>query len=458
MRSLSTKMIAAFVAVSIVTIVLTVMLARGASARTFRNFVEDQVQGSVVEALQGYYARNGSWRGVEQYHVPGQFVRIPGRGAGRFASPGFILVDNNGVVLIGTQTTPPRTVLSTETLADAVPLISNDEQVGSLVLLDSLGAELVPPELLKEFNDQVERAIFLGGASALVLAIMMGALFTRSLTRPVRELTQATRQVAAGTLDEPVPVRSQDELGELAHAFNQMNDSLRESEQKRRQMTADIAHDLRTPLSVILGHAEGVRDGVLPAEDETFFIIYDEAQRLQRLVEELRTLSLADSGELPLMRRPVEPMALLGRAAAAHGPQAQQNNVTLLVEGGDTLPPVNVDADRIAQVLDNLVSNALRYTPAGGRIILSGQRANGNVQLRVQDTGPGIPPQDLPHLFDRFYRADKSRQRHAGGSGLGLAIAKSIVQNHGGRIWAESKLGDGSAFILELPLAQLTAQ
>ncbi|MCB0027500.1 MAG: hypothetical protein KDE28_06315, partial [Anaerolineales bacterium] len=134
----------------------------------------------------------------------------------------------------------------------------------------------------------------------------------------------------------------------------------------------------------------------------------DEAQRLQRLVEELRTLSLADSGELTLTRRPVEPMALLGRAAAAHGPQAQQNNVTLLVEGGDTLPPVNVDADRIAQVLDNLVSNALRYTPAGGRIILSGQRVNGNVQLRVQDTGPGIPSQDLPHLFDRFYRADKS--------------------------------------------------
>ncbi|MCA9986372.1 MAG: hypothetical protein KDE59_18815, partial [Anaerolineales bacterium] len=148
MRSLSTKMIAAFVAVSIVTIVLTVMLARGASARTFRNFVEDQVQGSVVEALQGYYARNGSWRGVEQYHVPGQFVRIPGRGAGRFASPGFILVDNGGVVLIGTQTTPARTVLPAETLADAVPLIINDEQVGSLVLLDSLGAELVPPELL----------------------------------------------------------------------------------------------------------------------------------------------------------------------------------------------------------------------------------------------------------------------------------------------------------------------
>ena len=121
------------------------------------------------------------------------------------------------------------------------------------------------------------------------------------------------------------------------------------------------------------------------------------------------------------------------------------------------MPPVNVDADRIAQVLDNLVSNALRYTPAGGRIILSGQRVNGNVQLRVQDTGPGIPSQDLSHLFDRFYRADKSRQRHAGGAGLGLAIAKSIVQNHGGRIWAESQLGDGSTFVLELPLAQLTA-
>ena len=337
MRSISSKMIIAFVAVSIITILLTTLLARGASARTFRHFVENQVQGSLVEALENYYARNDSWRGVEQYHVPGQFIRLPGRGGGRVPSPGFILADLDGVVLIGTQGTRPYTVLSTDTLAQAIPLVVNDEQIGNLVLLDSLGAEIVPPELLAEFNDQVERAIFLGGAGALLLAIVLGALFTRSLTRPVRELTQATRQVAAGTLDEPVPVRSQDELGELAHAFNQMNDSLRESEHKRRQMTADIAHDLRTPLSIILGHAEGIRDGVLPAGDETFFIIYDEAQRLQRLVEELRTLSLADSGELPLTRRPVEPMALLGRAAAAHGPQAQQNGIALLVEGGENI-------------------------------------------------------------------------------------------------------------------------
>ena len=138
-------------------------------------------------------------------------------------------------------------------------------------------------------------------------------------------------------------------------------------------MTADIAHDLRTPLSVILGHAEGLRDGVLPANDETYFIIYDEAQRLQRLVNELRTLSLADAGELQLMKRTVEPMSLLGRAATAHGQQAQQNDVTLLVEGGEQLPTIEADVDRIAQVLDNLVSNALRYTPAGGRIILSWQ-------------------------------------------------------------------------------------
>ena len=451
MRSISSKMIVAFVAVSVVGIILITLLARGASTRAFRSFVQEQVQVGLVEGLQEYYGRNDSWQGIEQARFQSQFFRGPSRGGGRVPNPGYLLADANGTVLVGGSGIRRGSPLPADQLELGIPVEVDGRLVGTVVVLDSLGAEIVPPDLLDAFYDQVERAVIIGGIGTLLISVLLSVFFTRSLTRPLRELTTATRQVAAGNLEEQVPVRSQDELGELATAFNQMNNDLRQAQIQRRQMTADIAHDLRTPLSVILGHAEGLRDGVLPADDETYFIIYDEAQRLQRLVNELRTLSLADAGELQLTRRAVEPMALLGRAASAHGPQAQQKDVTLLVEGGDTLSLVNVDADRIAQVLDNLVSNALRHTPAGGRIILSGQQVNGEVRLQVADTGSGIASDELPHLFNRFYRGDKARQRHAGGSGLGLAIAKSIVTNHGGRIWAKSEQGRGATFVIGLP-------
>ncbi|MCI0649245.1 MAG: ATP-binding protein, partial [Chloroflexi bacterium] len=246
------------------------------------------------------------------------------------------------------------------------------------------------------------------------------------------------------------PVRSDDELGELATSFNQMSADLAQARDLRRQMTADIAHDLRTPLSIILGHAEALRDGVLPATAESFEVIHDEARRLNRLVDDLRTLSLSEAGELPLTRRPTPPAELLERAVAAHAPQARQKEIALQVEAAAGLPAVDVDPDRMAQVLDNLVGNALRYTPAGGRISLGARPDPAGVVLMVEDSGPGVPAGELPFIFERFYRGDKSRQRAAGGSGLGLAIARAIVEAHGGRIAAESAPGEGLAVAIEL--------
>jgi signal transduction histidine kinase len=233
-----------------------------------------------------------------------------------------------------------------------------------------------------------------------------------------------------------------------------MSAELARSRDLRRQMTADIAHELRTPLSVILGQIDALDEGVVPPSPAAFEILRDETSRLGRSVEDLRTLSRADAGELPLERQPVAPARLLEQALAAHRPLAVEKGIALQVEVQPELPDLQVDPDRMAQVLGNLLSNALRHTPQGGAITLAAAQAGSAVQLRVQDSGPGIDPPDLSHLFERFYRADRSRQRETGGSGLGLAIAKAIVELHGGQIWAESVGGSGTTIVIRLPAAE----
>jgi signal transduction histidine kinase len=223
-------------------------------------------------------------------------------------------------------------------------------------------------------------------------------------------------------------------------------------------MTADIAHELRTPLSLIMGYAEALSDGKLEGTPETFDLLHDEAQHLSRMVDDLRTLSLADAGELSLNRRLVRPPALLQRVATAYASQAQGKDVSLQVETEEDLPEIELDPDRMAQVLGNLVSNALRHTPAGGEILLCAtcrpESLDGYdyaVNISVHDTGFGIAPDDLPHIFERFYRGDEARHQQDGESGLGLAIAKSIVEAHAGTITVHSELGKGTTVMVDLP-------
>jgi signal transduction histidine kinase len=261
--------------------------------------------------------------------------------------------------------------------------------------------------------------------------------------------------VARGQLGLQVPVRTDDELGDLTQSFNQMSSDLAKAAQLRQQMTADIAHDLRTPLTVILGYAEALNDGKLKGDPEIYQALHQQARHLTRLVEDLRTLSLADAGQLSLRRQAVDPVSLLEHTVLAYAGQAEARGVTLRLENGSDIPAVIVDPDRVVQVIGNLISNALRHTPTGGEIVLSAEGPGSNtatpiVQLRVRDSGPGINPDDLPHIFDRFYRGDKARQAD-GASGLGLAIARSLVEAHGGRIWAENQ-PQGFAFVFSLPL------
>jgi signal transduction histidine kinase len=277
-------------------------------------------------------------------------------------------------------------------------------------------------------------------------------VLARTLTRPLRELTAATRAVAKGRLGQQVPIRSRDELGDLAASFNQMSTDLAKATELRRQMTADVAHELRTPLTVMAGYIEALRDGVLKPTPDRFEAMSLEANQLKRLVDDLRTLSLSDAGELTLARQAIAPQTLLQRVEAAFSPQAAEAHIALRVISDEPLPELDVDPERIVQVLENLVSNAIRHTDEGGEIVLSARSSGTDVLLAVQDSGRGIASEALPHVFDRFYRAEAGRAAEGGESGLGLAIAKSIVEAHGGSITASSPgLGQGATFTVRLP-------
>lgn len=446
-RSLVFKLSIAFLLVSLVGIALVAVFAGRVSANEFSNFADAQSDSLLMDQLENYYEINGSWDNLERAGIWGA---VPGNEGVR----PFLVVDSQGDVVLGGLDRTVGERIPRGWLNRGIPIEVDNEEVGQIVFPESRSRNMIqsaPPRT--DFSTRVNQAIFLAALGATAVSLLIGVVLARSLTKPLKEMTAATQAVAQGDLAQQVPVRSGDELGTLATSFNQMSADLAQSRDLRRQMTADIAHDLRTPLSLILGHAEALSDGVLPPTPETFDVIHDEARRLNRLVEDLRLLSLSEAGELTLAARPVQPQSLLERAVVAHAPAAQQKQIELVLNAPTDLPDVLVDPDRLAQVLDNLVANALRYTPENGRVQLSANQTEAAIQLRVQDSGPGMDIPELAHVFDRFYRGDKSRQRHDGGSGLGLAIAKSIVQNHNGRIWAESPPGQGATFIVELPLA-----
>jgi signal transduction histidine kinase len=284
-----------------------------------------------------------------------------------------------------------------------------------------------------------------------VLAILLGLILTRSLVKPLRVVRDAARRIGAGELSHRVPVTTRDEIGDLATQFNEMAEALERDEQLRRQMMADIAHELRTPLSVIRGQVEALQDGVFALSPENIAPIHDQTLLLGRLVEDLRDLALAEAGRLPLERAEVAVDKLVRRVVEAFQPRAREKGLALSAELPESLPPALADAQRLEQVLGNLLSNALQHTPQGGAITVRAWGEPGWVSLAVQDNGAGIAAEDLPHIFERFYRSDKTRSRANGSTGLGLSIAKQLIEAHGGTIRVESTPGKGSTFTVRVP-------
>ncbi len=370
--------------------------------------------------------------------------------------------------MMGTQ------ILIADTDGEIVAATDDEELIGAQVDADSLAAgapieldgKLVGTALVTvgaftdtlndQFLDRVNRATLLATLVAGIVAIILGGLVTWTVTRPMRELTQATRAITGGDLSQRVTVQSDDEIGDLANAFNQMAAELERGEILRRQMTADIAHELRTPLSVIKGNVEALQDGVFPLTIASLDPIQAKTELLGRLVEDLRDLALAEAGQLPMDRQPTDLERLVERTVAGFQPTMEVKSVTVTVAAEGELT-ADADPQRIEQVLVNLLSNALRHTPRESQVTIELSRPDADVvSIRITDSGPGIPDQLLDHVFERFFRGDRGRSRgkDGDGTGLGLAVARSIVEAHGGKITVENAPGAGASFSFTIPAAR----
>jgi signal transduction histidine kinase len=309
--------------------------------------------------------------------------------------------------------------------------------------------------ITRAFQAAMLEALLISAAAGLVAAIAVSLFVSGRIVTPLEHLLRASRRIAAGHYTERVPVAAPDELGALADQFNRMADELEEAEHRRVALIGDVAHELRTPLATIEGYTEGLLDGVVPPGVETWALLHDEAGRLRRLVQDLQDLSRAEAHQLPIQPQPIDPATLVAQAAARLGPQFEEKGIAFTSQVPAGLPRVPADPDRILQVLINLLGNALRYTPQGGAVRLSAAHRDHAIIFAVSDTGIGIAPEHLPHLFERFYRVDKARSRALGGSGVGLTIAQALVEAHGGQIWATSPgPGQGATFAFSLPLAR----
>jgi len=452
----------AFVLVALTGSTLTALLANRIAASgldlvtTRRAEAQAQRLSDVVAML---YRQNIGWDGIavvlEQFaplQAPPPSNRPPRRGGG----PGYelwwlpdqrlILINQVGAVVFDSEDQLTGQRLSTESEAAAVPVFVGSERVGALVIAESSASTLK-----EEFFNRVNQGLVLVAAITSALAILVATVMSRQLITPIRQLIVAARGIAGGRLDQRVSIRSGDEVGQMADAFNQMAENLQQSEQQRRQTLADIAHELRNPLAAVQATLEGMLDGVQPLTQEHIGYVYNQTIVLNRLVDDLQLLSLAQANQLHLNVAPTDLTHLVGNVVESFGPLAEEQGTDLVTTLPPSLPQVSVDGHRISQVLANLLSNALRYQKNGGKVEVSLKNVPGGVELSVTDTGPGIPEGDLPRIFERFYRVDQSRSRETGGSGLGLAITKELVEAHGGRIWVESQVGRGSRFSLQIP-------
>lgn len=337
-----------------------------------------------------------------------------------------------------------------------LPSAFNRHMSGMGMMDGMMGRSNSMSQLYIDFRASFNEALLYAALAAMIAALALSLLFSRSVVAPVLAMSHAAQRIANGRYDERVQVNGEDELAQLAMRFNDMAEKLSQVESMRRRLIGDVSHELRTPLTAIRGSMEGLMDRILPANDETFQQIHAEADRLNRLVNDLQELSRVEARAYPLDFHPLTVSSLVQTVTKRLAPQAQAKRISLDLKLPPDLPPVLVDEDRAIQILTNLTGNALQYTPEGGKVTVSAKRIGSEVQLSVRDTGIGIPPEHLSHIFDRFYRVDKSRSRLAGGgSGIGLTIARALVEAHRGRIWVESK-GDnaGSTFTFTLPTAK----
>lgn len=457
-RSLQGKLIFSYLVVALITVLVVSALIRLTSGQSLMNLVVEQQTALLKESAQTFYTANGTMQGFFEYYLqtnlgaprpeqqqpdnpppqPDQKSEIRGLHG---------LVDTEYRALIPTFGYDIGQVVPQDQIKNAVAVEVDGKTVAWILPDTKLQFKLSSEEEL--FLQRTTLAIGLAALAGMLVAVGMGFFLSRGLVRPIRRLTKASEALAEGALQQQVPVTSQDELGQLTATFNKMSTDLYQADQQRKRMTADITHDLSTPLQIISGYVEMLENGEVTLTPLRIDIIKTEIEHLRRLVGDLTTLSQVEAGGLDIQLSPVQPNLLLERTQQAYQPIAARQGVDLRLELPPSLPDINVDEGRMQQVLKNLVENALRYTPKGGTIRLGAKIAGLQVQFTVSDSGTGIDAGDLPYVFDRFYRADKAREGNSGKMGLGLAICKALVNAQGGKISAESAGKDqGTTMIL----------
>jgi len=475
MKSLRSRLTFTHALVALVAVVIVAVLATGLIRAAFNRFTPQTDADMLATQIGDRYEQWGGWGGVaDRIRRARQSRQFDQTALGRwFRNRRVQIVDSQGYLVFDSAGPAQRRIVPRIPGGTESPVIVDGQQVGSIIVS---GQRAILNQAERSFLGVVYLSVIGGSVLAALVALAVGLVITGRVTRPLRTLRDAAQRLAIGARHEPLPIPPERELAELAISFNTMAAKLEHQQRLHRQLVADIAHELRTPLSVLQLQIEGLEDGIEQPTPPTLHSLAEEVSLLTRLVDDLRLLSLADAGQLSLAPEELDAAAIVGRAVATAMPRARQQQIDLRAERPSQALAVVADPQRLAQILSNLIENALRYTPAGGQVTLRVSSQLGvlssefmaetlttqNSKLRTQnwavfevaDTGAGIPPDELPLIFERFYRTDKARARETGGTGLGLTIVQRLVEMQGGRVWASSAVGRGTTFHVALPAAE----
>jgi len=453
-NSLWFRLLAAFALVIIITVGAVFFFTYHTTRSEIGRFGErvEQMRARGLEfELSRYYQHEGSWDGIQSYVT--QVGTLYGNRIILTNTDDIVVADSEGTLLNETYKSekPARDIFDAPD--GPVSLVRESDRIGTLYIIQG-ASPVTDIASMQIVYRTIGRFFIWGSLLAVVAAILMTFFLSRRILAPVKALTVTANLLGKGDFSQRVPVKGKDEVSELSRTFNSMACNLEQAEKLRRNMVADIAHELRTPLSNLQGYLEAIRDGVIKPDTDTIISLNEDAQILSRLVNDLQELSLAEAGELKLNCQTEDITRLINKAVSAIQAPATVKNISTSVDIEEKISEVNIDSQRISQVLGNLLDNALAHTPEGGTISVTAKEKGKWLQITVSDTGEGIPPKDLGNIFERFYRVDKSRARATGGSGLGLTITKRLVESHGGTIKVESEPGKGSCFTIMLPIAE----
>ncbi len=439
------RLLAAFTAVILIAfgaVLFFINQATQDEIRQYQNANDEMLVSRMGVELSRFYFIRRDWSGIQPFVEQW----------GNLYDRRIVLTNNDNVVVADSRSELLGKGYTPDSSCKPLTVRSPTAVVGTLYIIPNRTSGL-DLETLQILFSAIGRYFLWGGMIAVGMALIIAFFLSRRILSPVKALTHAAKLLGQGDFSQRVKVKDKSELGELASNFNSMANDLERAEKLRQNMVADVAHELRTPLTNIKGYLEAIRDGVVAPDSNTIGTLEEEATHLARLVDELQELSLAEAGKLKLARQPDDISKLVGQVTATMQAKALVKGVSMSTNLPDNLPLVNIDSFRIGQVLRNLLENALQHTAAGGSVSVAALSHDSRVEISVSDTGEGIPAEELPNIFERFYRVDKSRTRTTGGTGLGLTIAKRLVEAHEGQITVQSELGKGSRFSFTIPVA-----